>query len=608
MPSTHCVVLAQLAQHERAIKQFHDVNAMVDLAYLLLYEPSVPTDVPRAFQLLERAIKQARHPQAMNVLAVYLHNNGNRQQRRRVTHLLEQSVRIQLNYKVLQNLANTLYRGECGPRDVPRAVQLLRRAIALSDDPQCMADLATIILKEKQVVGDKKYALSLYKRAIQLSDDASLMNNLGVIYMDGTAHVSSCDCCAAKWFERAIQTADLPTTKFNYASLLVNSNRIARDPVKATRLLEQAVNDRACEDFIVGLADIYETCEQVLDFQRAVHLYQRAYSEYDSTVALNRLIYLFAFGRDGVPADLSKAYHLCKDYYRRTKRHTFFMIQACILWSGTRDIPRNPLRASKICARDLDVGRGALALMMRCGATGVPRNLRKANILSNDLVEANRLFLDGLLLSETAYDDQRYQQAEQKFNAVLDIDEGQLRNDFVWLPLCMRVGNILLPYMGDAKNVPNSMKRFEQVHNVSTLNLASVHLERSEGSHAVRLYESLMETDIRDIAMVNLGYVLKEGLGGIDKDRERAKELFESCVKEYKNVFAKALFVDTLVDGSVLTEDAKKTGIKVWKSFVVDCPDDAERHILNHFLSQNGKQIVLDTVFSEENRSGGTAP
>eukprot|EP00178_Gracilaria_changii_P002579 TRINITY_DN137_c0_g1_i1.p1 TRINITY_DN137_c0_g1~~TRINITY_DN137_c0_g1_i1.p1 ORF type:complete len:608 (+),score=131.68 TRINITY_DN137_c0_g1_i1:231-2054(+) len=592
MPPRRRLLLEQLAQYERAIKRFNNVDAMVDLAYLLLYEPEVPNDVPRAFQLLERAIKQARHPQAMNVLAVYLHNNGSRQQRRRVTPLLEQSVQLQLNHKVLQNLANTLYRGECGLRDVPRAVQLLQRAIALSDDPQCMADLATIILKEKNVVGDKKYALNLYKRAIQLSNDASLMNNLGVIYMDGTAHVSSCDCCAAKWFERAIQTADLPTTKYNYASLLVNSNRIRRDPERAISLLEQAVKDRACEDFIVGLADIYESCEQVLDFQRAVHLYQRAYSEYDSITALNRLIYILAFGRDGVVVDLTTAYQLCKSYYRRTKRHTFLMIQACILWSGTRGVPRNPSRAAKICTRYRDVGCSALALMMRCGAPDVARNLQKCHTLSAHLSHAKRILLNGLLLSECAYDEHKYEQAQQQFLALLDMDDEQLRNDFVWMPLCVRIGNITLPYAGSGEHVANSVKRFEQVHNVSVLNRASIFLEQKKGDEAVRMYESLMETDVRDMAMVNLGYVLREGIGGVEKDRERAKQLFESCVKEYKDLFANALFVDMLVDGNVLSEDANSAGIKVWESMVEHYPDEAELHILDKLLSENGRRIV----------------
>ncbi|CAN8066143.1 unnamed protein product [Agarophyton chilense] len=602
MPSA--ALLEQLARYERSIAKFNDVDAMVDLAYLLLYEPDIPKDVSRAFQLLERAIKQARHPPAMNVLAVYLHNNGNRQQRRRVAPLLEQSVKAQVNYKVLQNLANTLYRGECGVKDIPRAVQILQRAISISDDPQCMADLATIILKSSQVVGEPKYALNLYKRAIQLSDDASLMNNLGVIHMDGTVQLPSCDSCAAKWFERAIRTANLPTTKYNYASLLVHSNHIKRDPVRATQLLEQAVTDRPCEDFIVGLADIYETCEQVLDFPKAVNLYQRAYSDYESVTAMTRLINILAFGRDAVPVDLSRAYHLCKSYYRRTKQHTFLTIQACILWSGTDHVPRNPLRASKICARYPDVGIGALPLMIRSGAPNVPRNLKKAQRLSNDMAESNRLFFNALVLSETPFDQQKYQEAERIFQDVLNVDEEQLRDKVVWLPLCMRIGNITLPCMGDVDHVPNCIKRFEKLHDVSTLNLASIYLEQGMGENAVRMYESLMGTGLKDIAMINLGYVLRNGLGGVEKDIDRASDLFKGCVNEYNNTIAKAFLIDIFVDENNLSEDRKDTAKEVWAPVLEECREE-EVHIFGPVFSEKWRRIVLNGMSSESFCSEG---
>eukprot|EP00178_Gracilaria_changii_P004869 TRINITY_DN178_c0_g3_i1.p1 TRINITY_DN178_c0_g3~~TRINITY_DN178_c0_g3_i1.p1 ORF type:complete len:570 (+),score=154.86 TRINITY_DN178_c0_g3_i1:326-2035(+) len=514
---------------ESAIKRRNDPQAMVNLAEILFSNKQNKRDVLRAQQLLQRAIKQHNDPTAMNNLALHYLHHGTHAQRQQVIPLLERSLSIEEDSIVLRNLSDAVKDARCGTPNARIALQLCERALRFGDDPKCMEALAYNLLTLRGIHSQSERAVRLYKHAIQLSRDAEAMNRLGVCYVDGTLHLNSCSKRAAKWFERAIRAGDLPEAKCNLAYLLAGNELppSRRDPFRAVQLLEDACKQARSDVCMRTLAKIYRDVDEVHDMQRCIELLQTCLNEFESSAARVSLLDIL-LGFKKRRADAAGALRMCEADYERTRDVACLRVMSCILWSGARGVradARRALRLMKQYEERLPEEMGAMRYHMRTDEQfeQLIERVSQVSFYSGKLVGA-------VLLSEMN-DSGRRRDGEQVFRQMLDEEDAKIM--FAWLPLSLRVGRVKLPFDGEVARMTDGMKVATHCYEAVLLNLASVLLESDDkGEEVVSVLESAMETELRVIAMVNLGYVLWTAVGGVARDRERARELLEMAAAE----------------------------------------------------------------------------
>ncbi|PXF40535.1 hypothetical protein BWQ96_09750 [Gracilariopsis chorda] len=547
----------QLAKrYERAIKRFNDVDAMIQLGHMLLSgrhssgAVGYKIDHCRGVQLLERAVKQADNPRAKALLALHFRDFGNKKQRRRVVSLLEDAFRQMGDPVSLHVLAKVLYDGDCGEKDRVRSVQLFERSLKLAPKPACMADFALVLLITPELHGEKARGLRLFKRAIKLSNESDIMHRLARLYHEGTVNLEPSFENAVKWYQRSIDVGEHCDSKYYLARLLLETPvGEYRDPTRAALLLEDALTQSYTERSLICLANVYTVHRQVANIPRAAYLLERAVCDFGSTAATVHLLNFCAFGFQGFPLDHQRAILICERHLSCTNPHrTVMMIMASILWSGSVSVRVDRERAIQV-ARQIENDHGIMfALMLRYDAPSRPADRKLA---ASYFTNFRHCYVNALLTSEQ--EDPRFDsvQAEQMFRLARG---NLLGTDYLgWIPLYIRKSTLGLPYHGDERCFTKNVMRFCSVANITSLNLASLLLDRTSKSpeqcaEAITILECLMETELRDIAAVNLCYVLWYGVGGIAQDQPRALKMLVRFIGETRDVSARVLLASTLAE------------------------------------------------------------
>ncbi|CAN8064256.1 unnamed protein product [Agarophyton chilense] len=578
-PSSNDTPEAQMRFYEKAIKRHNDPLAMVNLADLLFSAKQKELHIPRAVQLLQRAIKQHKDPTAMNNLALHYLRDGDNQQRRLVIPLLERSLRIEEDSIVLRNLSDAVKDSRCGKPDPEIAIQLCERALRFGDDPKCIEVLAYNLLTLKGIKTQRRRAVKLFEKAIHLSNDASVMNCLGVCYVDGTYHLPASSTRAAKWFEKAIKAGNLPDAKCNLAYLLAGNNLppSKRDPVRAVRLLEEAIQQVQSEVCLRTLAKIYRDVEQVSNLPRAIHLMETSLREHGTSFSRNFLLDIF-LGFKSAPADYARALRFCRDDYDRTDHIASFRVLVCIMWSGAVDVKANPPFAVELMKARSCEQLPEEASALRYESETEDDVLKLVEQLSGSFFFGTKLLIWAILLSELE-SESSLRHAEVLFRTFMNDEEAKVM--FAWLPLSLRVCRFTLPFHGDRKCMTYAMKRATHCYEASLLNLSSFLLEKGcdssdEKPETVKLLEEAMDTGLRVPAMLNLGYMLLTGVGGVPMNRGRAIDLFEICIEETDNACARALLANALVDGEKCAEEVIRKSLGLWQSVEEEYKDDEE--------------------------------
>ncbi|CAN8075550.1 unnamed protein product [Agarophyton chilense] len=574
---------ADVARYEYRISAHNDFDAMVKLSNIFLYDSRVLRDSHRALQLLERAVKQGRNQRAMYHLAIYFRDFGCKSQRHRVIPLLEQALRVRERKRVLYHLACTLLSGKCGRRDPVRAAQLLRRALRLGDDVECTATLAHVMLQETSVYGDKRTGLILYKLAINASKNPVYMNNLATLYISGTPVLEQSYTRAVKWFKRAIRGGNI-VARTNYATLLCQPDYgIEPDCRSAASMLEEVCHLKN-ESVLLQLAEIYEQCEEVRNFDRAFLLYERAIRELRSFKALFRWIDCLVYGRTGFPVNNAQAVQVCNKFVSFGKFPS--IILSPILWSGTTEVGADPQRALQLC-QCLDVDKSyLLAAMYRTGAPGFRSDPERAKSFCTEPSINPEKLIAAVLLSEEM-DLKSVQRAERIFRDLAVDDDGHL----IWLPLFLRRSKFCLPYRGDPSYMPDRTKRFEYVDQIAQMNLAILLLEQDDrGSEACleaeRILEYLMGTRLKELAMANLAYILLNGPASVQRDRKRAMEILESAHED--DITAQVMLVGALFEDRELGRSQE-----LWNKVRERVTQTAELTKLSRLLPDSAREKLI---------------
>ncbi|PXF45904.1 hypothetical protein BWQ96_04339 [Gracilariopsis chorda] len=582
-------------RYENAIKFTNNPTAMVELAIMMLnHNTGITRDTDRGVQLLERAIKQAQSPRAMHNLGLYLDDVGNRSERRRAIALLDRAATMRESPQFLYGLASALVDRRCGIAPQPvRAAQLLRRALRLGENPKCMWLLATLLVADPTIQPDTAYAMRLFKRSIQLTNDPEKMNILGLYYADGVLRIRPNKRRAIKWFERAIQCADHAYAKYNLAVMLVLRN--PPDPLRSVRLLKEVILTNGDKDAVLFLASVLCAVKQVENYALAHALYDFAVRVYDSTEAMMKLVDYLMIGSPALAVDIPRAFRLLERHYEIAKDTKSLNMLINVLWYGAPGVEADMQRAK--CLLDLyRVIKGDsefTATLLRFGAPQVlvpdrPRALALMQAHSKAEPDDDKLLL-AVLISEQGYHDLEqvdYEQAAQLLEA--ECESVARKHTFLWMPFYLRVSTIPLPVHGDPNSLTLCTKREECIPHVAQINLAGLYLEGrglapDEADRAVNLLTSLLNTRVADLAAMNLGFVLWNGIAGVKKDTVRALELFDEAFGQTGSALAGAYLAGAMATGSDEVAPDLVRAARIWRRVRVACgvcgadPEEYER-------------------------------
>lgn len=606
-------------KYEKDIKRNNCPTAMVDLAIMMLnHNTGIKRDTDRGVQLLERAIKQAQNPRAMHNLGLYLDDVGNRSQRRRAIALLDRAASMMESPQFLYGLASALVDSRCGIKPQPvRAAQLLRRALRLGENPKCMWLLATLLVADPTIQPDTAYAMRLFKRSIQLTNDPEKMNILGLYYADGVLRIRPNKRRAIKWFERAIQCADHAYAKYNLAVMLVLRN--PPDPQRSVRLLKQVILTNGDKDAVLFLASVLCAVKQVENYPLAHALYDFAVRVYDSTEAMMKLVDYLMIGSSALAVDIPRACRLLERHYDIEKDTKSLNMLIQVLWYGAPGIAADMQRAKHLLDLYCSVITDSefMATLLRFGAPQAldpdrSRALAVMEAYSRAEPDDDRLLL-AVLISEEGYHDSEqidYQQAAQILEAECESDKR--KHTFLWMPFYLRVCTVPLPIHGDPNMLTLCTKREECIPHVAQINLAGLYLEGrglapDEADRAVNLLSSLLNTRVADLAAMNLGYVLWNGVAGVPKDTVRALELFVMAFERTGSALAGAYLAGALATGSDEVALDLDRAARIWRRVRVVCgfcgadPEEYERisHVITTETRESIEKAVADLEDSE---------
>ncbi|CAN8064258.1 unnamed protein product [Agarophyton chilense] len=572
---------------ERAIRENNDQEALLKLAALLLIDDLNTKDVPRALQLLERAIVQHENPSAMYHLAIHFRAHGNTSQKRRVVPLLERAVHSSSDPQLFFTLASVVYDGDTGGKDVHRAVQLLERAVKLGKRAPHMVRLAEILLCDSAVRGDMKRALRLYKRAISISNNGWQMYRLGFLFAHGTFSLQKCTKCAIKWYERAIQVENLVQAKVDLARALTDSNsRQYQDPVRAVKLLEEALLQEYSTESVMELGKVYSSFQKIL-------------SGPPSRLPLRALKFMLAFyllGDPKVQPDHNSAFLLCKLQYEVTNDSYTLYVMVCLLWSGSQGVSQNRKLAYSLCKNDeqRDV-HAAHSSLLRYGAEHVvaPNQLLAKELSGRfGVTTCNGLLQHAIILSESDSEKDR-DRAEDLF---IEIWLNGSRF-YGWVPLTLRRSSLNFPFDGKEACCMSYMRRMTMCSELAAFNLATLFLEQDErtkdglkiltcmGKHA-------REESERVMAMLCEAYVLWEGIGTIDQDRRQVFAILHRAIDENKDVCANAMLVNAVMEIEDAEDADRELALAIWQGLKGDCEDDSDFHKLRRLLSHGTREAL----------------
>ncbi|KAI0558556.1 hypothetical protein FGB62_203g032 [Gracilaria domingensis] len=541
-------------------------------------------------QLLERAIKQHESADAMFYLADHLYKSGVRAHFHRVVPLLEHSLRSSECPDTIKLLAKVTFDGIACRKDGVLAAQLYERALRLTSDIEIDQCLAEVILKTPQLVAQKERAMELYNNAIRRSKDPHLMNSLGLLYHHGTCNVSRSFPDAVKWYQTSIKKGDLIEAKCNLAEILAYPHpKYDADVVQAVRILEDACEQQRNERALVLLAQIYDNCEQVRNRLRAVRLYKRAFRLYGAPAAYARLIKLLLLGDEFYGPDYRRAVSFCLE--DAVQGNSFGMAIACgMFWSGIREykwcLPTViDVMKDHVKRHNQTDKYGAYASLLRFKKRDLKLIVKRARSKLAAGAESAKALAYAIILGETGRESD-LREAEERLRELL-VRDG-VRNDLVWVPLYIRKSKIPLPFRGDCRIMTDGMKRIGTVWEATTLNLASLLLERASiikrnGEEALALLESLLCSKQKLVAVLNLGYVLWHGISGVGQNREKAIELYQQEVNESNDAAARSVLANALAQVEQIGDEEVHN---TWMAITDEIKDKKELLILSRMISQ----------------------
>ncbi|KAI0559520.1 Cell division control protein [Gracilaria domingensis] len=590
---------------EEKVLRNNDIDATINLADLLLYHRSFASQRWRGIQLLERAVKQAHHPGAMYQLAVYILNNGRKQEHFRAFSLLERSFRLYEHPSPLRELGYCYSYGRGTAKDSETAIQLFERALRLKQDPSIMFALGESMLKAPSHKAQKKRALALCRKAIQLSSDAQMMNDMGLMYYFGAANLTESRTRASKWFSRAICEAELPASMSNFAILLLLDDPSVEDVQLAVRLLEHTLEKVQHENTMLQLAAAY--CQHDIDSERALELYESAALQFDSEEARLKLHDAWLHGMNGMRPGHTRIFKFCLLDVKKNQNWLSCMAFLGLKWTGANHIRMNRKKVMDyLCSNHL-INHGLFQLMLRHDASYWPSGETEARELTKKFKEnidrSNISKTEAILLSES--------ENEIDKSLALERIRGETHNaqpHAVWLSLFHRKSRFRIPFDGHLDSVTSPVRTFALWRTVASLNLASLLLEIEDGEQeAVSVLESLMDSQLRLIAMMNLAHVLMNDFRGVKKNRARGLQLLEDAVKETNDVSARAMLANALSEREPSDGGDLERGWKLWQSIENDEEDEEELRNIGRLVSGSIKKRWDELAFRSKVRIGDSS-
>lgn len=573
----------QLYQHSIDIS--HNTDAMNGLANQLKYgAPGVQPNAPRAVELYQLAIDNSQSARAMYNLAVLLSVGapGVQQNAPRAVQLYEQAIDTSQHGDAIYNLGLLLSSGAPGvERNASRAAELYQMAIDTSQDVDAMINLANLLSSgAPDLQRNVQRAIELYQKAIDTSQNAVAMYNIAMLLSSGAPGVQQDAPRAVQLYEKAIDTSQHTSAMTNLANLLsLGAPGVQKNAVRALELYQKAIDSCQDTNAMNGLAMLLSSGAPGVqqDALRAVQLYEKSIETSQHTGAMNNLANLLSSGAAGVPKNPQRALELYQDAIDTSQDTKAMNGLANILSLGAPGVPQDAPRAVQLYQQAIDISQNpvamnGLALLLSSGAPGVQRNAPRALKLYEEslthLENANAIANLGNLLNHSApgvpQDTARalslYERAATEYQHTGAMGE---------LAVLLSVGG---PGVGQDR--VRALALFEEVIRLTNQPLAKVRLafqliESGQGvqqdiNRAVLLYEearqqfqeSYLAFDLMDIlkggpcleepqtdraiallnaaaeagnlaAMGNLAQWLDEGVGVVEQDRVRARELRE---------------------------------------------------------------------------------
>ncbi|KAI0558557.1 hypothetical protein FGB62_203g033 [Gracilaria domingensis] len=588
MASTAEKTLAKASALEKAVRRYNDIDAMIELAQLLLLDRNFVSQRFRGFQLLKRAVKQAEDPYAMHCLARYMLNSD--KDCPAGISLLERSLKLKERPDVLRDLGRCYLHGNGTAKNLLVATQMFERALRLDKDPYLKAHLAYSLLHTPDLKSEKKRAIALYREAVVESLDAKLMNGLGLLYHSGTCNLDPCPKKASKWYRRAIETSKFPSSMYNLAVLLLGNDPSDDDVKHAIRLLEDALENERAERTMLELADTY--LEHGINVQRAIHLYETASFLFDSEGTKAVLLKMLLEGDEHLHSDHAHAHKFCWDIYEKTKNFVFLTTLAELLWSGTDHSVRDPKKAILHMCSGRWIRHGCLSLMVRHDLSAYPGGRESAKRflkkLNGRIDRSNVRSIEAIMLSESEVDNDKLLALESfRSQAIQEYSE----HSFVWAAVYLRLSSCGLPFDGHIDCITNPMKRFTCWKNVVMLNLASLLLEL-EGmeEEAVTILEEMRSSELRLMATLNLSYILMNDIRGVGKEYQRGMQLLEDAVKETNDASARTMLANALGERMDADNGNAEMAWKLWRSVEEEEDDEEELRKLRRLISASNEE------------------
>lgn len=334
---------AKAAHYFRAAIDAGNTTALYYLACIVLdgYQDHPPNE-DQAIELLERAVRDGKDPDAMILLAKLLQPEQKGKKKRetswtRAKSLLETAILLDHPHATYHLAQLHLSRADPKLADKSTAVKLFSRLVSEQRDTHSMYSLALLYRDGyDDIPPDLSSAIRLLRRAVDIAQEPNAMVELALLYRNGCAPADNdaadqlitdvddainplsndkINEVAASALEDAADRGD-QCAQFLLGLRYKSGDRpFSRDEEKAYRLLTLSANN-GNSDAMYHLAVLVldqDRPDEPEDIQLAMTLLHRAVDEGDNVAAINLLADLYTEGFGDVEADVSQA---CRLYNR----------------------------------------------------------------------------------------------------------------------------------------------------------------------------------------------------------------------------------------------------------------------------------------------------
>lgn len=532
---------------ETAIDEVGHVEAMVDLASILENgEDDVEEDRPRAVELLTRALAESGSASIMVKLGLLLEREGPCKDLVRAVSLYESAVLHERDSNAMYYLARQLEFGgtEGVLRDLPRALKLYRSAAYYSGHANAILRLANILLRDGKecVEKDALFTTTICGSGLEEGFEPWIANALGKLHHEGGENCPRSITRAVELYECAISRSFWPSA-FNLACIFGSGDEEGhKSPSKAAKLFALAIEACGDSDAMLDLVMLLMLGSDDTGEDRDLvrKLLERAVEDCEYMPSM------YCLGAFFEKCQSENTASFCEE----STKYSFALL---LLNETSTGVLRDPVRAVMLLSDAVEMDGHAdsmyeLAMVLNRGDYGVRRDpLRCVELLLR------------------AFEESEHRDSLHFLAAMLEHGGVGVPKDVAWSVYlynmcierhdcchCMHNLAVILQDGNEAAGIPKNAPRAAELYGLAasisndaiSLNNYAILLEEGDegvpkdSSLAVTLYLRAFEASRNPIAMVNLAGLLRNGADDLGKDVDAAIRLLSDCVEKHNHIGA----------------------------------------------------------------------